>query len=119
MLGCLVAKLSVKYMTPDFSSGHDLGVVGLSPSVRLRAGRGACLRHSLLPLPLPLFTLSQIIIFKKKKKLPSSIRNNFRCGIKNKKIMKNFLKIPQAISGWIDTHCSGWTERAFFKISKY
>ena len=43
---------SVQCLTPDFSSGHDLRVVALSPHVRLWAGHRVCLRFY-HPLPFP------------------------------------------------------------------
>ena len=54
--GAWVAR-SVEYPTPDFCSGHDLGVCRFEPSVR-HSQKGACLGFSLsLSLSLSLPTL--------------------------------------------------------------
>ena len=38
---------SVEYPTPDFGSGHDLGVMGWSPMLGIYAQQGICLKFSL------------------------------------------------------------------------
>ena len=38
---------SVEYPTPDFGSGHDLGVMGWSPMLGIHAQQGVCLKFSL------------------------------------------------------------------------
>lgn len=44
---------SVKSLTLAFGSGHDLRIVGSSPTSEVCAGRGDCIQFS-LPLPTPL-----------------------------------------------------------------
>ena len=65
--GAWVAQ-SVEYPTPDFSSGHDPRIVGLSPtSGRPHADCGVCLRFRLF-LSLPASLMHALSLRLKKRK---------------------------------------------------